>query len=99
MVPTCECSGVPKHSPLVDILNYRILVLWFRILACRNAQKAEQAAKDITEAIQSSPNAGKVEVGQLDLSDLDLVKKFAEGFIASLALYCGRRRSSSDTSN
>jgi NAD(P)-dependent dehydrogenase (short-subunit alcohol dehydrogenase family) len=49
------------------------------ILACRNAQKADEAKNKI---IQEIPHA-KIEVGSLDVADLKSVREFAKKFIAS----------------
>ncbi len=49
------------------------------ILACRNLQKAEAAKAKI---LASVPQA-HVEVAELDLANLDSVRKFAEGYLAS----------------
>lgn len=49
------------------------------VLACRNREKGEAACADIT---QSAPQA-KVEFRPLDLSSLESVKTFAEGFTAA----------------
>lgn len=46
-------------------------------LACRNLDKAEQAKAKITERSAS----GTVEIGMLDLEDLDSVRRFAENYI------------------
>jgi NAD(P)-dependent dehydrogenase (short-subunit alcohol dehydrogenase family) len=49
------------------------------IMACRSVQKAEQARQQILARLP----AARLEVQQLDLADLDSVRTFAEGFVAS----------------
>ena len=49
------------------------------ILACRNPLKAEEAKARIVAAV---PQAA-VEVAQVDMADLDSIRAFAEGFVAS----------------
>jgi NAD(P)-dependent dehydrogenase (short-subunit alcohol dehydrogenase family) len=53
------------------------------ILACRNLEKAAQAANQIRQAVgaESKKNA-KLEVIQLDLADLNSVREFAKSFHA-----------------
>ena len=48
------------------------------VMACRNLEKAHKAA----EEIRSENPRGSVEVMQLDLADLDSVRRFAEAFKA-----------------
>ncbi|KAK9687752.1 Sodium:neurotransmitter symporter family [Popillia japonica] len=46
------------------------------IMACRNTEKAEEAAKDIIDSCTDNANVGKLAVEELDLNSLKSVKKF-----------------------
>ncbi|KAI4465282.1 phosphatidylinositol-glycan biosynthesis class f protein-related [Holotrichia oblita] len=46
------------------------------IMACRNTEKAEEAAKDIIDSCKDIENVGKLVVEELDLNSLKSVKKF-----------------------
>ncbi|KAF2887874.1 hypothetical protein ILUMI_18299, partial [Ignelater luminosus] len=48
------------------------------IMACRNVEKAEEAAKDIQKACEGEENLGEILVLQLDLSSLESVRQFAK---------------------
>nr|CAI5817404.1 unnamed protein product [Callosobruchus analis] len=52
------------------------------IMACRNAQLAEEAAKDIKESCKGKSNLGELVVVKLDLSSLQSVKNCAKEIIA-----------------
>lgn len=51
------------------------------VLACRSVASGERVAA--TLRIELPEDAGRLEVAQLDLSDLDSVRAFIEGFLAS----------------
>lgn len=47
-------------------------------MACRNLEKAEEAAKDIRKACEGEENLGEIAIVQLDLSSLESVREFAK---------------------
>ncbi|XP_065216573.1 retinol dehydrogenase 13-like [Planococcus citri] len=47
------------------------------IMACRNIEKAEQAAEDIKKVCQGLPNLGELIIKELDLGSLESVRKCA----------------------
>ena len=53
------------------------------ILACRSREKGEAAAQKIQAEIDTSHGAGRAEFGELDLSSLESIQEFADGFLAS----------------
>ncbi|RLN15243.1 hypothetical protein BBJ28_00007126 [Nothophytophthora sp. Chile5] len=50
------------------------------VLACRNEVKGREAEASLRELLASSPDAGTVEVMQVDVSDLSSVQQFAADF-------------------
>lgn len=53
------------------------------IMACRNIEKAEAAAKDIREQCTNEPNTGQIVVTQLDLMSLNSVRNCAQHLLQS----------------
>ncbi|KAF6205919.1 hypothetical protein GE061_020095 [Apolygus lucorum] len=53
------------------------------IMACRNVQKAEEAARDIHKSLDQVEGRGEVVIFKLDLSSLDSVRKCAADIIKS----------------
>ncbi|KAF4035509.1 short chain dehydrogenase [Phytophthora infestans] len=50
------------------------------VLACRNEERGREAEASIREALATIPDAGTVELMQVDVSDLSSVKQFTEEF-------------------
>ena len=67
-------SGIGYHTAL-ELVRAGAHV----ILACRNPAKADEAKNRILSAV---PQAA-VEIGQVDMADLDSIRAFAETFVAS----------------
>ena len=67
-------SGIGYHTAL-ELVRAGAHV----ILACRNPAKADEAKSRILSAV---PQAA-VEIGQIDMADLDSIRAFAEAFVAS----------------
>jgi len=53
------------------------------IMACRNVQKAEEAAAEIRAAVADLDNAGEVRVEKLDLTSLQSVRECAQRILDS----------------
>lgn len=50
-------------------------------MACRSKEKAEEAAKSITDSCKDVENTGEIEVMELDVSSLKSVRSFCSNLI------------------
>ncbi|XP_039288387.1 retinol dehydrogenase 13 isoform X6 [Nilaparvata lugens] len=66
-------TGIGKHTVL-DLSRRGARV----IMACRNLEKAEEAANDIRKTLEGVENVGELSIKHLDLSSLSSVRKCAE---------------------
>ena len=74
VIVTGANSGIGKATT-VDILRQRGRV----IMACRDAQRAEEAAREVLAV--SGAHAGQLAVRPLDLASLQSVREFCQGVI------------------
>lgn len=51
------------------------------IMACRNKEKANEAANDIKSACETKPNLGEIIVEELDLSSLESIRNFSKNIL------------------